>query len=315
MMPLEADLPGSVDLDLLQTFEAVYLTRNVARAAERLNLSQPLVSQRLTRLRLLLRDQLFVRAPRGVAPTELALSIAPSIHRNLNELRETLDGVRSFDPATAERQFVFHMTDSAELAFFVPLQRYLREVAPGIVLKSTRLKPDAIVDALDTRAIHMAVGVFPALGPAYERAHLLTQDHQLVMGAHHPASGRDIGLADLKDLDFLMIGEFADVERLMAEHGLTGRIAQRVGHYLSAPLLLDDGHLVAWLPRSLVIPLQVYGRYRAVSIPEMQQVFSISLIRSRRGRHDPGLQWIWETAQRLLNDDVRRLGTDLTHPA
>ncbi|MEK9803692.1 MAG: LysR family transcriptional regulator, partial [Curvibacter sp.] len=51
-----------IDLNLLRVFDAVYRARKVGRAAELLDLTQPAVSQGLTRLRLLLKDPLFVRA-------------------------------------------------------------------------------------------------------------------------------------------------------------------------------------------------------------------------------------------------------------
>ena len=63
---------NEIDLNLLRVFEAVYRVRNVSRAAETLGLTQPAVSHALTRLRLLLRDPLFVRAGGGVQPTAKA---------------------------------------------------------------------------------------------------------------------------------------------------------------------------------------------------------------------------------------------------
>ena len=53
----------NVDLNLLVIFEAVYATSNISRAAERLGMSQPAVSNALARLRELVDDPLFVRAP------------------------------------------------------------------------------------------------------------------------------------------------------------------------------------------------------------------------------------------------------------
>ena len=67
------------DLNLLRVFKAVYVARNVRRAAELLGLSQPAVSHGLTRLRLRLKDQLFVRAPTGVLPTPRAHDFARSV--------------------------------------------------------------------------------------------------------------------------------------------------------------------------------------------------------------------------------------------
>jgi DNA-binding transcriptional LysR family regulator len=58
----------AVDLNLLRLFDAVYRTRNVSRAAEALGLTQPAASHGLTRLRLLLGDALFTRAPAAWRP-------------------------------------------------------------------------------------------------------------------------------------------------------------------------------------------------------------------------------------------------------
>ena len=51
----------NIDLNLLVAFDALYDIRNVARAAERLALTQPTVSGLLTRLRDLFDDPLFVQ--------------------------------------------------------------------------------------------------------------------------------------------------------------------------------------------------------------------------------------------------------------
>jgi len=144
-MTEHGEILDTLDLELLRTLEAVWLERNVARSALRLGVSQPLVSQRLTRLRLLLQDQLFVRAPGGVAPTELVQAIAPTVHRALSELRDTLQRTREFDPRSSDRQFVLHLSDSAELAFLPALHRHLRDHAPRVRLKCVRLGAEPLL--------------------------------------------------------------------------------------------------------------------------------------------------------------------------
>ena len=67
---------AGLDLNLLRVFDAVARERHVTRAAERLNLSQPAVSNALARLRVALGDELFLRRPGGVEPTAMALNLA-----------------------------------------------------------------------------------------------------------------------------------------------------------------------------------------------------------------------------------------------
>ena len=61
-----------VDLNLFVVFDTVYTERNLTRAARILHITQPAVSNALKRLRAAFGDPLFVRTPRGVAPTPVA---------------------------------------------------------------------------------------------------------------------------------------------------------------------------------------------------------------------------------------------------
>src|SRR3989442_8778846 len=72
-----------IDLNLLRLFDAVYRTRNVSRAAELLDLTQPAASQGLTRLRLLIKDPLFVRARGGLQTTPQPPPLAHAVRRPL----------------------------------------------------------------------------------------------------------------------------------------------------------------------------------------------------------------------------------------
>jgi DNA-binding transcriptional LysR family regulator len=58
-----------IDLNLLTVFDAVLAEGGISRAGERLDLSQPAVSNALARLRKATGDRLFVRLAGGMAPT------------------------------------------------------------------------------------------------------------------------------------------------------------------------------------------------------------------------------------------------------
>ena len=67
------------DLNLLPVFLALMEDRNVTRAAARLGITQPALSNALNRLRILLQDPLFIRERHGMRPTPLAEDLAPVI--------------------------------------------------------------------------------------------------------------------------------------------------------------------------------------------------------------------------------------------
>ena len=67
---------GAFDLNLLIVFDAVIEERNVTRAGDKIGLSQSAVSHALSRLRHMLKDELFIRTPDGMVPTPRAEQLA-----------------------------------------------------------------------------------------------------------------------------------------------------------------------------------------------------------------------------------------------
>src|SRR5215475_3800341 len=91
------------DLNLLPVFVTLMEERSVTRAAERLGITQPALSNALARLRLMMQDQLFIRERYGIQPTPIAQELAPVIVEALAKIDEAILGQQDFDPAKAER--------------------------------------------------------------------------------------------------------------------------------------------------------------------------------------------------------------------
>jgi DNA-binding transcriptional LysR family regulator len=93
---------AAIDLNLLVVFDAVMQERSVTRAGRRLGLSQPAMSHALTRLRYALKDDLFIRSPKGMLPTPRAEQLALPVRQALDHLQRSLEPTQ-FDPSTAKR--------------------------------------------------------------------------------------------------------------------------------------------------------------------------------------------------------------------
>ena len=81
---------GAIDLNLLVVFDAVMQERNVTRAGQRLGLSQPAMSHALSRLRHMLKDDLFIRSPKGMLPAPRAEQLAVPVRTALDGLQQSL---------------------------------------------------------------------------------------------------------------------------------------------------------------------------------------------------------------------------------
>ena len=79
------------DLNLIVAFDALMAERHVTRAAIRIGLTQPAMSAALARLRKATGDELFVRGPKGLAPTPRAHDLIAPFRRVLETVSGALD--------------------------------------------------------------------------------------------------------------------------------------------------------------------------------------------------------------------------------
>lgn len=130
------------DLNLMPVFLALMEERNLTRDAKRLGLTQPALSNALARLRVTLRDPLFIRERYGMQPTQKAEAIAPVIAKALGSLDEVILGQQEFDPAKADMLVTIAPNSYVEFVFVPAIVARLRERAPGIRLRLTPFGAD-----------------------------------------------------------------------------------------------------------------------------------------------------------------------------
>ena len=175
----------TIDLNLLRLFDAVYRARSVSRAAESLGLTQPAASHGLGRLRLLLKDALFTRAPGGVAPTPRAERLAVAVQSALGTLEVALNESDRFEPTASQKTFRIHMSDIGEGRFLPALMARLGELAPGVRTGDAAAAPAEIAPALDSGRIDFAFGFLPHVRDT-QRIHLLKDRYIVLLREGHP---------------------------------------------------------------------------------------------------------------------------------
>jgi DNA-binding transcriptional LysR family regulator len=89
-MQLHEQLFIDIDLNALFILLVVYRERGVSRAAERLHIKQPAVSNTLAKLRIYFQDPLFIRHSRGLTPTPKACRIMHKLVPALMEIQKVL---------------------------------------------------------------------------------------------------------------------------------------------------------------------------------------------------------------------------------
>ncbi|MDG2394463.1 MAG: LysR family transcriptional regulator, partial [Thalassotalea sp.] len=104
---------ANIDLNLLVALDVLLREKNVTRAANQLNITQPAMSNSLKRLRNLLNDPVLVRTSEGMVATERANQLTPVIRTILRDLKEALQQVEEFEPLISKRVFRLMASDYA----------------------------------------------------------------------------------------------------------------------------------------------------------------------------------------------------------
>lgn len=285
---------NELDLNLLRLFDTVYRTRNISRAAEMLGLSQPATSQALTRLRLILKDPLFQRAPGGVRPTPRADRLAHSVQAALAMLEAALTEDDVFDPRTSTAELRLHLTDIGEARFLPRLMEVLGQRAPNLRVHAQAWPAQDIATALDEGQLHFAIGFLPSV-QSTGRVELLTDRYLLLLGSQHPlarqASERGIGTAELAELDFVAVRSHGETLRILQALHLDHRVRLVASNFLALPSLLRSTDLAVLMPRQIALNFEPKASFCLIEPGLPLRDFTVSLHWSRRHERLPVHQW------------------------
>lgn len=285
------------DLNLLVLFEAVYEELHVARAAKRLHVSASAVSHGLGRLRLLMKDPLFLRHPKGVVPTDRARALAAPVAEVLDRARQVMAQAEVFDPARSVRRFVIGAPDGASAVLLPSLLGSLRSEAPGIDLGVRNLIgrfEEAFVE-LDAKTLDVALVPLSDIPARFVSRVLYQEDFVLVTRKGNPLS-RNLTLARYSSAPHLMVSVSGEphglVDVLLAKRNLTRRVMLTVSNFMQALAVVAESDLVAALPRHFVA--KHAGRYDVVSFePPLPLMASpIVAVAPQVAMRDGGLAWL-----------------------
>lgn len=294
---------NDIDLNLLRVFDAVYRARSVSRAADLLGLTQPATSQGLTRLRLLVKDALFVRAPGGVAPTPKAERLAVAVQSALGTLEHALNEAEQFNPAQSRKVFRIHMSDIGEARFLPDLMVAMRRLAPGVRLETSPLASSDIAPALDSGRIDFAFGFLPTVKDT-QRVQLLKDRYIVLLRGGHPftrrrRSGQAL-LDDLRQLEFVAVRTHSDTLRILELLQLEDRLRLTTEHFMVLPAIVKGTDLGVVMPRNIAQIFAATGGYAIIEPLFPLRDFTVSLHWSRRFEADPGNQWLRQTIASLF---------------
>ncbi|MGU1062143.1 LysR family transcriptional regulator [Pseudomonas aeruginosa] len=249
----------TLDLNLLKALDVLLDECNVTRAATRLGVTQPAMSGMLTRLRENFGDPLFVRAQRGIVPTQRALELGAPLKQVISEIGALLQPP-VFDPSSARLTFTIAATDYALRAIAVPFLSALKRQAPHVQVALVPIDDKQVQTQLERGDIDMALVTPESTPPDLHARNLFEEHYVCVLREGHPAmQGRKrMTVNQLCALDHALVsytgGGFRGVtDEALEKLGKQRQVTLSVKSFLILPEILRASDMVAILPSRLVV--------------------------------------------------------------
>ncbi|MFH9352007.1 LysR family transcriptional regulator [Kitasatospora sp. NPDC017646] len=245
-------------LPQLHAFVVLAEELHFGRAAARLGVAQPPLSQQIRRLEEKVGHPLFLRAPGAVTLTPVGRELLPAARRALGELADGLAAARAVGSGEAGR---LRIGFSASLALTVlpGLLRAFRESHPGVRLDVREMTSAPQLAALRDRGIDVGLLREPSADePELRFRTVLSEPFVAVLPAHHPLAAQPtVRIAQLAEEPFVLLPReegpqlYDRITGLCAGAGFTVRIGQHAVEWQTVCALVGAGLGVSLAPASI----------------------------------------------------------------
>jgi DNA-binding transcriptional LysR family regulator len=322
----------TLDLNLLRVFNEVMTERSLTKAASKLSLTQPAVSNALRRLREVLGDELLRRSGQGVEPTPRALALWPTVQDALRQLQATLSPDR-FDPAQANTTFVLAMADATAAELIPVLVEVIDRDAPGVTVRVVPLTTRDPRRLLDEESADLAIGYFPSVlasltaqaqaGEVVPFLHqrLYYSDYVCVMRRDHPLASAPLSLDHYCGARHLLVSfsgrPYGFIDESLAALGRRRHIVLTVNQFFTAGRVVASSDLLTVLPRHFVSVTGIADQLVLRELPFEVPPIHVDLVWHRRMHHNGAHEWLRDVMTQVAQHslpDLPRPGSAL-HPS
>ncbi len=286
-----------VDLNLLLVLEVLLRAQSVTKAAAALDISQPAMSLALRKLRETFDDPLFIRRSHGISPTPRAAQLLGPLQTLLDQVRNDVLRRPGFDPASARRTFTFNMADVGEMVFLPRLLARVRELAPGVDLRTVSMPPDSLAEAMEQGAVDLAVGYFPQLGGAsiYQQR-LFSHSFACVVRAGHRLARGKLTRKQFLEAEHVVVqqeGKSHELfENALVAQRLSRRVVLSVPHFLALPLVIAESDLIATVPHAIGTTIAKMTAVKVLPPPIQVTRAEVKQLWHARFHADPENKWM-----------------------
>ena len=297
---------SSFDLNLFVILNAIYTEGSLTKAAQVVGITQPAVSNALSRLRDKFNDELFVRTGSGMVPTQKTENMISDVQNALSLIQQSVNEPDKFSPPLSKRNFKLSLGDISEGRVLPYIMKELYENAPNISLGSYSYKRNDQVHALATNNLDFVVD--PVIPNSNEINSLKVFEDDFVAihrDGHNISKIKNITIEDIVNEKHIHVSR-----RKMGEHlidieldkiGLKRNVALRCQHFLIAPPIIKSTDLILMATRSFAKRNNLSFVEIPIEIPSMEYF----LIWHKSDEGDGGHIWMKDLITKAFKEAQR----------
>ena len=286
---------SSFDLNLFVILNAIYTEGSLTKAAEVVGITQPAVSNALSRLREKFNDDLFVRTGSGMVPTQKTENIIKDIQNALALMQHSVNEPDTFDEKTTTRAFKLSLGDISEGRVLPYIMKEIDKNAKNISVGSYAYKRSDQVHALATNNLDFVVDPVIPASDEINSFKVFEDDFVAIHREGHPISEiENPGIDDILAQDHLHVSSrkrglhLIDVE--LDKIGYRRKVALRCQHFLIAPTIIKSTDMLLFATRSFAKAHNLPFLEIPAEIPSMEYF----LIWHKSDEGDGGHIWMKE---------------------
>ncbi|MCC2607399.1 LysR family transcriptional regulator [Planctobacterium marinum] len=298
------------ELNLLMVFDAIMTEGSITRAAERLSMTQPAVSNAVSRMRVVWKDELLIKEGRSINPTLYARNLWSQIREPLQVLGNAV-APENFNPATSNRTFRLAVADAMVDIVWKPLRKIIETEAPGINIHAI---PYTIVNGeqvLVDAEVDLVIGTITSGDPSIIRTeYLYTPKYVCIMRPGHPLAKANLTVEEFAAAEHLLVSLSGDVtgytDQVLAQHGLKRRIAMTVNHFSAVADLIAESDLISVVPPTALEKAIFSGKLAVTKTPVEIQGAQLCNHWHKRQEKDGGLCWLRHHVSHMIKSHAER---------
>ena len=286
-----------LNLNLLQSLDALLSECNVSRAAEKCFITQSAMSNALNQLRDVFNDELLIRAPKRMTLSAKATILQPQLHRLITEMQALMLEEPLFNAAESTRIFEIGMSDIAEFLLLPTILEKLKKEAPNIQLHIQHVNEVSSHKIFTKGEMELATGCFFEETAYLEKKRCFKFKGVVIARKNHPLMQKKMSMKDYLSAKHIRVQYrsglgHTNTDRVLKESLLERDVVATLPHITPVFFMLQKNDFIATIPG--VIPESILNKLGLTvqPLPFKIPTKNTYTIWSKEKNSDPGLVWL-----------------------